>query len=140
MSLLAPKRWKYRKQMRGRIKWVAKWGHKVAFGTYGIKAVENWYLTNRQLEAARRVIVRRNRKTGKIWIRIFPDIPYTKKGLEMPMGKGKWGVDHFVARVKRWAIIMELSGLSEEQAQEVVKQVWYKLPIKVKMVWRNEIK
>ena len=140
MSLLMPKRWKYRKQMRWRIKWVSKALHEVSFWDYWLKAMENGYITNRQLEAARRVIVRRNRKTGKIWTRVFPDIPYTKKWLEMPMGKWKWWVDHYVARVKRWAILMELSGLSREDAEEVIKQAWYKFPIKIRLVARNEIK
>jgi len=139
MSLLVPKRWKYRKQMRWRIQWVAKGLTTVSFGDYGIKAMSNGYITNRQIEAIRRVIVRENRKTGKIWTRIFPDIPYTKKGLEMPMGKGKGWVTHYVARVKRGAILMELSWLSRKDAEEVIKQVGYKLPIKVRMTERNEI-
>lgn len=139
MSLLVPKRWKYRKQMRWRIQGVAKGLTTVSFGDYGIKAMTNGYITNRQLEAVRRVIVRENRKTGKIWTRVFPDIPYTKKGLEMPMGKGKGWVTHYVARVRRGAILIELSGLPREQAEEVIKQAGYKLPIKVRLTERNEI-
>ena len=137
--LLMPKRWKYRKQFRGRIKGKAKWNTYVAFGDYGIKAMENGYITARQLEAARRVLVRYNRKVGKIWIRVFPDIPYTKLGLEMPMGKGKGWVDHYVARVKRWTIMMEISWVPEDVAKEAIKQAGYKFPIKVRMVARNEI-
>jgi len=137
--LLVPKRWKHRKQFRWRIQGKAKWNTYVAFGDYGIKALENAYITSRQLEAARRVLVRYNRKVGKIWTRIFPDIPYTKLGLEMPMGKGKGWVDHYVARVKRWTIMMEISWVSEEVAKEAIKQAGYKFPVKVKMVARHEI-
>lgn len=139
MSLLVPKRWKFRKQMRWRIEWVAKWWSKVCFGDYWLKAVQNCYITNRQLEAARRVIVRYNRKVGKIWIRVFPDIPYTKKGLEMPMWKWKWWVEAYIARVKRWKILIELSWLSFEDAKEAIKQAWYKFPMKVTIATRDEI-
>jgi large subunit ribosomal protein L16 len=137
--LLVPKRWKHRKQFRWRIQGVAKWNTYVAFWDYGIKALENAYITSRQIESARKVLVRYNRKVGKVWIRIFPDIPYTKKWLEMPMGKGKWWVDFYVARVKRWTVMMEISWVSEEVAKEAIKQAWYKFPIKVKMVSRHEI-
>jgi len=137
--LLVPKRWKHRKQFRWRIKGKAKGNTYVAFGDYGIKALDNAYITSRQLEAARRVLVRYNRKVGKIWIRIFPDIPYTKLWLEMPMGKGKGSVDHYVARVKRWTIMMEISWVSEEVAKEAIKQAGYKFPVRVKMVARHEI-
>ena len=137
--LLVPKRWKYRKQFRGRVKGKAKGNTYVAFGDYGIKATQNGYITSRQIEAARKVLVRYNRKVGKIWIRVFPDIPYTKLGLEMPMGKGKGWVDYYVARVKRWTIMMEISWVPEEVAKEAIKQAWYKFPVKVKMVARHEI-
>ena len=137
--LLVPKRWKHRKQFRWRIQGKAKGNTYVAFGDYGMKALDNAYITSRQLEAARRVLVRYNRKVGKIWTRIFPDIPYTKLWLEMPMGKGKGWVDHYVARVKRWTIMMEISWVPEEVAKEAIKQAWYKFPIKVKMVARHEI-
>ncbi len=137
--LLVPKRWKHRKQFRWRIQGVAKGNTYVAFGEYGLKALENAYITSRQIESARKVLVRYNRKVGKIWIRVFPDIPYTKKWLEMPMGKGKGAVDMYVARVKRWTIMMEMSWVSEEVAREAIKQAWYKFPIKVKMVSRHEI-
>jgi len=137
--LLVPKRWKHRKQFRWRIQGVAKGNTYVAFGEYGLKALENAYITSRQIEAARKVLVRYNRKVGKIWIRVFTDIPYTKKWLEMPMGKGKGAVDFYVARVKRWTIMMEMSWISQEVAKEAIKQAWYKFPIKVKMVSRHEI-
>jgi len=137
--LLVPKRWKYRKQFRGRVKGKAKWNTYVAFGDYGIKATQNGYITSRQIEAARKVLVRYNRKVGKIWIRVFPDIPYTKLGLEMPMGKGKGWVDHYVARVKRGTILFEISWVSEDVAKEAIKQASYKLPLKTRMVSRHEM-
>ncbi len=137
--LLVPKRWKHRKQFRWRIKWQSKGNTYVAFWDYWIKATQNSYITSRQIEAARKVLVRYNRKVGKIWIRVFPDIPYTKIWLEMPMGKGKGWVDHFVARVKRWTILFEISWVSEEVAKEAIRQASYKLPVKTKMVARHEI-
>ena len=137
--LLVPKRWKHRKQFRWRIQGKSKGNTYVAFGDFGIKALDNAYITSRQLEAARRVLVRYNRKVGKIWTRIFPDIPYTKLWLEMPMGKGKGWVDHYVARVKRWTIMMEISWVSEEVAKEAIKQAGYKFPVRVKMVARHEM-
>lgn len=137
--LLMPKRWKHRKQFRWRIQWKAKWNTYVAFGEYWIKATTNGYVTSRQIEAARKVLVRYNRKVGKIWIRIFPDIPYTKLWLEMPMGKGKGWVDYYVARVKRWTIMMEISWVPEKIAREAIQQAWYKFWIKTKLVSRNEM-
>ena len=139
MSLLMPMRWKFRKQRRGRNKWIAtRWTY-VAFGDYWMKALENVYITNRQLEAARKVLVRYVRKVGKLWIRIFPDLPYTKKWLEMPMGKGKWDVDHYRARVKRWKIIFEITGVDRQTAEEAFKQAAYKLPWRYKLVERWQI-
>lgn len=140
MVLLAPNRWKYRKQFRGRLKGVSTRGTRVAFGQYGLKAITAWYLTNRQLESARKVIVRVTRKVGKIWFRVFTDLPYTKKGLEMPMGKGKGEVDSYRVRVKPWKIIFEISGIDKATAKEVFKQATYKLPISTAMVERGEIK
>ena len=138
--LLMPKRWKYRKQMRGRNRGVATSWTEVAFGEFGMKALENGYLTNRQIEAARKVLVRYVRKVGKLWIRVFPDIPYTKKGLEMPMGKGKGDVDHYRAKIKRGKIIFELVGIDRETAQKAINLAAYKLPIKVRLVERGEVK
>ncbi len=105
-----------------------------------MKALENGYLTNRQIEAARKVLVRYVRKVGKLWIRVFPDIPYTKKGLEMPMGKGKGDVDHYRAKIKRGKIIFELVGIDRETAQKAINLAAYKLPIKVRLVERGEVK
>lgn len=140
MSLLFPKRWKFRKQMRGKNTWMSlRWNY-VSFGDFGMKATENTYLTNRQIEAARKVIVRYTRKVWKIWIRVFPDLPYTKKWLEMPMGKWKGDVDTYRVRVKRWRILFEVSWLKRNQANEAFQQAAYKLPTKVKTVGRYEMK
>lgn len=140
MSILTPKRWKYRKQMRGRITGAATRGNKVAFGEYGLKATTSAYVSNRQLEAARKVIVRYTRKVGKIWFRVFPDVPYTKKGLEMPMGSGKGDVDHYQARVKKGGILFEVSGLDREIAEEAFKKASYKLPMTTRMVEKGEVR
>jgi len=138
--LLMPKRWKYRKQMRWKNRWVATSWTEVAFGEFGMKALENGYLTNRQIESARRVLVRYVRKVWKLWIRVFPDLPYTKKWLEMPMGKGKGDVDHYRTKIKRGKIIFELVGIDRETAQKAVKLASYKLPIKVKLVEKWELR
>lgn len=137
--LMQPKRRKYRKQHIPVIKGKAKRGYEVAFGTYGLKAMENGYLSSRQLESVRKVIVKRTRKVGKIWTRVFPDRPFTKKGLEMPMGKGKGEVDQYMAPVRKGQIIMEVTGLSEEEAKDVFRQSARKLPIKAKLVTKGEI-
>jgi large subunit ribosomal protein L16 len=140
MSLLSPNRRKFRKQRRWRNEWSTQAGSDVAFGSFGMKAVTNAYISSRQIEAARKVIVRYTRKTGKIWIRIFPDLPYTKKWLEMPMGSGKWEVDHFQVRVKRGKILFEVSGIDRTFAEECFKQASYKLPLSTRLVERNEIR
>jgi large subunit ribosomal protein L16 len=140
MVLLAPKRWKHRKQFRGRLKGKSARGTTVAFGDYGMKATTGGYLTNRQLESARKVIVRVTRKVGKIWFRVFPDLPYTKKGLEMPMGSGKGDVDTYRVRVKPGKVIFEISGVDRKTAEEVLKQASYKLPIKTTVIERGEVK
>ena len=140
MVLLAPNRWKHRKQFRGRLKGISSRGTRVAFWQYGLKATSWWYLTNRQLESARKVIVRVTRKVGKIWFRVFTDLPYTKKWLEMPMGKGKGDVDTYRARVKPGRIIFEINGVDRATAKEVFKQATYKLPISTTMVERGEMR
>lgn len=140
MSILTPKRWKYRKQMRGRITGVATRGNKVAFGDYGLKATTSAYVSNRQLEAARKVIVRYTRKVGKLWFRVFPDVPYTKKGLEMPMGSGKGDVDHYQARIKKGGILFEVSGLDRATAEEAFKKASYKLPMTTRIVEKGEVR
>jgi large subunit ribosomal protein L16 len=140
MSLLTPNRWKFRKQHRWRLDGaVTRWA-RVEFWDFWIKAISSGYITSRQLEAARKVIVRKTRKIGKIWFRVFPDVPYTKKWLEMPMGKGKWDVDCFRVRVLRWKVLFEISWLSKEVATEVFRQASFKLPIQTTIVARDEIK
>lgn len=137
--MLMPKRVKYRKQMRGRMKGKATRGTKVAFGEYGLQALEPAWVTARQIEAARRAIVRHVRRRGKYWIRIFPDKPVTAKPAETRMGKGKGAVDHWVAVVKPGRIMFELSGVSEEMAREAMRLAAHKLPIKCQFVKREEI-
>jgi large subunit ribosomal protein L16 len=137
--MLMPKRVKYRKQMRGRMKGKASRGTEVAFGDYGLQALEPAWVTARQIEAARRAIVRHVRRRGKYWIRIFPDKPVTAKPAETRMGKGKGSVDHWVAVVKPGRVMFELSGVSEEMAREAMRLASHKLPIKCQFVMREGI-
>jgi large subunit ribosomal protein L16 len=137
--MLMPRRAKYRKQFRGRMKGRAHRGASVSFGEYGLQALEPCWMTSRQIEAARRVIVRSVRRHGKYWIRIFPDKPVTKKPAETRMGKGKGAVDHYVAVVKPGRILFELSGLDEAAAEEVLLQASHKLPIKTQVVMRHDL-
>ena len=134
--MLMPKRVKYRKHHRGRMKGQASRGVELAFGDYGLQALEPCWMTSRQIEAARRTIVRRVRRTGKLWIRVFPDKPVTVKPAETRMGKGKGSVDHWVAVVKPGRILFEITGVSEEEAKEAMHLASYKLPIKVRFVAR----
>jgi large subunit ribosomal protein L16 len=135
--MLQPKRAKYRKQFRGRMKGKATRGTTVAFGDFGLQALEPAWVTARQIEAARRAIVRFVRRRGKYWIRIFPDKPVTAKPAETRMGKGKGAVDHYVAVVKPGRIMFELSGVSEEMAREAMRLAAHKLPIKCQFVGRE---
>ena len=135
--MLQPKRMKYRKQMRGRMKGKATRGVTVEFGDYGLQALEPAWITARQIEAARRAIVRYVRRRGKYWIRIFPDKPVTAKPAETRMGKGKGAVDHWVAVVKPGRIMFELSGVSEEMAREAMRLASHKLPIRCQFVKRE---
>ena len=137
--MLMPKRVKYRKQMRGRMKGKATRGTKIEFGEYGLQALEPAWITARQIEAARRAIVRYVRRRGKYWIRIFPDKPVTAKPAETRMGKGKGAVDHYVAVVRPGRIMFELSGVSEEMAREAMRLASHKLPIKCQFVRREDI-
>ena len=136
--MLLPKRVKYRKQMRGRMKGKASRGIDVSFGEYGLQALEPAWITSRQIEAARRAIVRHVRRRGKYWIRIFPDKPVTAKPAETRMGKGKGAVDHWVAVVRPGRILFELAGVTEEQAREAMRLASSKLPIKCQFVMRHE--
>jgi large subunit ribosomal protein L16 len=137
--MLMPKRVKYRKQMRGRMKGRASRGATVAFGEYGLQALEPCWMTSRQIEAARRAIVRYVKRRAKVWIRVFPDKPVTKKPAETRMGKGKGAVDHWVAVVKPGRILFEMAGVSEDVAREAMRLASHKLPIKTQFVARLEI-
>jgi large subunit ribosomal protein L16 len=137
--MLMPKRSKYRKQMRGRMKGRASRGATVAFGDYGLQALEPCWMTSRQIEAARRAIVRYVKRRAKVWIRVFPDKPVTKKPAETRMGKGKGAVDHWVAVVKPGRILFEMAGVSEDVAKEAMRLASHKLPIKTQFVKRLEL-
>jgi len=136
--MLQPKRMKFRKQHRGRRKGKAIAGSYLAFGEYGLKALESAWITANQIEACRLAIGRYLKKGGKLWIRIFPDKPVSKKPAETRMGKGKGNVDHYVAVVKRGRIMFELAGVSEEDAREAFRLAAHKLPIKTRFVSYKE--
>ncbi len=136
--MLQPKRTKYRKQMKGRVKGLAYKGSTVSFGSYGLKSLEIGRITNRQLESARIAMTRHMQRQGKVWIRIFPDKPITSKPLEVRMGKGKGGLDHYVAVVKPGRIMFELDGVSEEIARESLRLAAQKLPVATKVVVRPD--
>ncbi len=138
--LLTPKRWKYRKPIIRQLTGKSPRWTTVAFGEYGLKAITSDYITNKQIEAARKVIVRHIKKVGKMWIRIFPDVPFTKKGLEMPMGTGKGEVDIYTAPVRKGKILFEISGLSREDAQKVLISASKKLPVKARVVEKGEMR
>ncbi|OJX47396.1 MAG: 50S ribosomal protein L16 [Chloroflexi bacterium 44-23] len=136
--MLMPKRVKWRKQMRGRMRGKALRGAELLTGDFGLQALEPGYVSARQIEAARRSIVRYMKRRGKVWIRIFPDKPYTKKAAETRMGKGKGSVDHWVAVVRPGRIMFELSGVPDDAAVHALKQASYKFAIKTKVVRRHE--
>ncbi len=136
--MLMPKRVKYRKTMRGRMRGKAYRGSDVHFGEFGLQALEPGWISARQIEAARRAIVRAIRRRGKVWIRIFPDKPFTKKAAETRMGKGKGNVEYWVSVVKPGRIMFEVGGLPEDIAREALKLASYKLSIKTKVVTRHD--
>ena len=135
--MLMPKRFKWRKQMRGRMRGKASRGVEVSFGDYGIQALEPGWISARQIEAARRAMVRSMKRRGKVWIRIFPDKPYTKRAAESRMGKGKGSVEYYVAVVKPGRIMFEIGGLPDDIAVEALKLAQYKLSVKTKIVSSN---
>jgi len=137
--MLMPKRVKYRRQHRGRMKGKAKGGTEVAFGDYGLQALEASWITARQIEAARIAMTRYMKRGGKVWIKIFPDKPYTAKPLEVRMGSGKGALEGWVAVVKPSKILFEIAGVDEETAREALRLASHKLPIKTKFVAREEI-
>ena len=134
--MLSPKKFKHRKQFKGRIHGNAKGGAQLAYGAYGLKALTPDRITARQIEAARRAITRHLKRQGKVWIRIFPDVPVTKKPLEVRQGKGKGSVEFFAARVKPGRIMFEIDGVSGTIAREALDLAAMKLPIKTKFVKR----
>ncbi|MBD3208335.1 MAG: 50S ribosomal protein L16 [Candidatus Nealsonbacteria bacterium] len=133
-----PKKVKHRKSFKGRSKGFAKRGTELAFGKYGLKALERHWLTARQLEAARKTIMRNLKKKGKLWIRVFPDKPITSKGVEFTMGGGKGTFSHYVYPVKPGRILFELTGVEEEVAKDAFKRASFKLPVKTKFISREE--
>lgn len=138
--MLMPKRVKFRKQMRGRMKGKAYRGSEVHFGDYGLQALEPSWITARQIEASRRAMVRAMKRRGKVWIRIFPDKPITRRAAESRMGKGKGDVEYWAAVVKPGRIMFEIGGDVEEKiAIEALRLASYKLPIKTKVVRREEV-
>ena len=136
--LLAPSRTKYRKQHRGRMKGVATRGNTLAFGEYGLQALEPCWLEARQIESARIALTRYMKRGGKVWIRVFPDKPVTSKPAETRMGSGKGAVDHWVAVVKPGRVLFEVGGVSHEVAKEAARLAGHKLPIKVRFITRGE--
>jgi len=137
--MLMPRKVRYRKTQRGRVRGVATRGTTLAFGSYGLKALEGGWITAQQIEAARIAISRHLRRGGKIWIRIFPDKPVTKKPLETRMGGGKGSPEFWVAVVKRGKVLFEIDGVPKEAAQEALRLAAHKLPVKTKFVERLEL-
>lgn len=135
--MLQPKRVKFRKMQRGRRRGMASAGHTVAFGDYGLQALEPCWLTARQIEAARRAITRHVRRGGKLWIRVFPHKPVSKKPLETRMGSGKGNIELWVAVVKPGHVLMEIAGVREDVAREAMRLAAHKLPIKTRFLARE---
>ena len=136
--MLQPKRTKYRKQQKGRIKGLAYKGSKIAFGSFGLKTLDQGYITSRQIESARVAMTRYMKREGKVWIRIFPDKPITAKPQEVRMGKGKGALDHYVAVVKPGKILFEMDGVPFEVAKEALRLAAQKLPVLTKTVVRPD--
>lgn len=137
--MLMPKRVKYRRQHRGRMKGKAKGGTEVSFGDYGLIALEPSWITSRQIEASRIAMTRFMKRGGRVWIKIFPDKPYTAKPLEVRMGSGKGSLEGWVAVVKPGKVLYEIAGVEEDVAREALRLAAHKLPIKTKFVKREEI-
>jgi large subunit ribosomal protein L16 len=135
--MLQPKRTKYRKQMKGRNRGLALRGNKVSFGEFGLKATTRGRLTSRQIEAARRALTRFIKRGGRVWIRVFPDKPVSKKPLEVRMGSGKGNVEYWVAEIKPGAVLYEMEGINEQEAREAFKLAAAKLPVQTMFVART---
>ena len=137
--MLQPKKTKFRKMQKGKMKGAAQRGHQLAFGSYGIKSLEETWMTARQIEAARIAVTRYMKRQGQVWIRVFPDKPITKKPAEVRMGKGKGGVEGWVACVSPGRIIFECDGIDMKTAKEALRLAAQKLPIKTKFVIRRDL-
>lgn len=135
--MLMPKRVKHRKQMRGRRRGMAKGGFELSFGEFGLKATQDGWITSRQIEAARIALTRKVKRGGKIWIRIFPDKPITKKPAEVRMGKGKGAPEAWVAVIKPGRVIFEIEGVEEQLARDAIRLAGHKMPISTKFVKRS---
>ena len=135
--MLQPKRTKFRKQFKGRNRGLATTGSKVSFGEFGLKAMERGRITARQIEAARRAMTRHVKRGGKIWIRVFPDVPVSKKPLEVRMGKGKGNVEYWVCKIQPGRVLYEMEGVNEETAREAFRLAAAKLPFKTTFVSRT---
>ena len=136
--MLSPKRTKYRKHHRGRMAGNSRGGTRVEFGEYGLKTIERGWITNRQIEAARIAMTRHIKRGGKVWITIFPDKPTTKKPAETRMGSGKGSPEWWIANIKPGRVLFELSGVSEEVAREALTRAIHKLPLKARIIKREE--
>src|SRR6056300_132638 len=136
--MLIPKNTKYRKQHKGRIHGNAKGNHELTFGYYGLKSLNAERVTARQIEASRRAITRFLKRAGRLWIRVFPDVPVTSKPTEVRMGKGKGSVDYWACRVKPGRVMFEIDGVNEEIAREALRLAAMKLPIKTRIVVRED--
>jgi large subunit ribosomal protein L16 len=136
--MLQPKKTKYRKMQKGKMKGNAKRGHQLAFGSFGIKTLEEAWMTGRQIESARQAITRHMKREGQLWIRIFPDKPVTKKPAEVRMGKGKGAPEYFVARITPGRILFEIEGVSFPVAKEALRLGAQKLPVATKFVMRKD--
>ncbi|MBN1525301.1 MAG: 50S ribosomal protein L16 [Spirochaetales bacterium] len=137
--MLSPKRTKYRKQMRSWKETSATRGNTIAYGDFGLLALESKWITNRQIEAARIAMTRHIKRGGKVWIRVFPDKPYTKKPAETRMGKGKGNPEYWVAVVQKGAVMFEIAGVEKELAESAIRLAGNKLPIKTKFIMRRDM-
>ena len=136
--MLQPKRTKFRKKQKGRVKGIAQRGHTINFGSFGIKSLEAGWITSRQIEAARIAVTRKMKREGQVWIRIFPDKPVTKKPAEVRMGKGKGAPEYWVAVVKPGTIMFEAGGVTSDLAKEALRLAAQKLPVRTKFVTRRD--
>ena len=137
MNMLSPKKFKHRKQFKGRIHGNSKGNYALNYGSFGLKALEPERVTSRQIEAARKAITRYLKRAGRMWIRIFPDVPVSKKPAEVRMGKGKGDIDRYVAPIKKGTMIYEIAGVDEELAREALRLASNKLPVRTRFVVRT---